>query len=262
MTALDGCKAKIERAREHQAALMEEVVEWLRAMPYTLDQRFLPETSELVYTLRGDPPLPPLRWSTIIGDAAHDLRSALDHLAWQLVLRDGGDPNNQTQFPIYDNEEAFGNNVARRLPGVTEEHLNAIEALQPYQRSPAAPAEDHFAAIQLLSNTDKHRVLATTVVQSQGSQFVFRLTRDVRGLWPESITATFGPMVRGAEVVRVKVEVDGPNPEMTVDMKLKLNFAFDEPETVFDSESVLGALDEFAEVVAAAILSFEPVFDG
>lgn len=176
------------------------------------------------------------------------------------MLLDGGDPTIQTQFPIYESLEAFGRNIDRRLPGVSDEHRAAVEALQPYQRSPGAPAEDHFAAIQLLSNTDKHRVLTTTVIQSEGSQFRFRLTRDVRGLWPDSIRPTFGPMVAGAEVVRVRVETDGPQPEMSVDMQLRLNFAFDEPETVLHGETVLGALDEFIEVVNDAISSFEPLF--
>lgn len=262
MTALDGCNAKVERAREHHRALMEDVLDWLRETPYALDQEFLADSSELVFRLRGEPPSPPLRWSTVIGDVVHNLRSALDHLAWQLVLLDGGQPTLQTQFPIYESEDAFRRNAERRLPGVTPERVSAVEALQPYRRSPDNPAEDHLAAIQLLSNTDKHRVLTTTVVQSEGSQFRFTLRRDVRGLWPESIAPTFGPMVAGAEVVRVKVEPEGPNPEMSVDMHLELNFAFDEPETVLHGETVLGALEEFMDVVAAAVTSFQPVFDG
>jgi hypothetical protein len=43
---------------------------------------------------------PPLRLGVMFGDCVQNLRSALDHLAWQVTLLDGGTPGDSTQFPI------------------------------------------------------------------------------------------------------------------------------------------------------------------
>lgn len=50
-----------------------------------------------------DPPPPALRLAVVAGDILHSLRSALEHLAWALVLENGGEPSDSkpaTQFPI------------------------------------------------------------------------------------------------------------------------------------------------------------------
>ena len=45
-------------------------------------------------------------WAVILGDAVHNLRSALDHLIWQLVLLDTGkDGSNEHQFPVASSGE-------------------------------------------------------------------------------------------------------------------------------------------------------------
>ena len=41
-----------------------------------------------------------VEWSLILGDLLHNLRSALDHLAWQLVVDGGGTPSQDTNFPV------------------------------------------------------------------------------------------------------------------------------------------------------------------
>lgn len=66
--------------------------------PYQSEGAFDANTSEWVVrfcVLEA----PPLKWGVLIGDVVHNLRSALDHLAWQLVLRNGGESSWRTQFP-------------------------------------------------------------------------------------------------------------------------------------------------------------------
>ena len=36
------------------------------------------------------------RWALVLGDCAHNLRSALDYLAYELVRANGGDPDEHT----------------------------------------------------------------------------------------------------------------------------------------------------------------------
>lgn len=47
------------------------------------------------------PPPDDDRWGLIAGDCVHNLRSALDHLAVQLVIANGGAAGNKTSFPIW-----------------------------------------------------------------------------------------------------------------------------------------------------------------
>ena len=41
------------------------------------------------------------KWALMIGDCVHNLRSALDYLAHELVRANGGTPDDHTQFPVH-----------------------------------------------------------------------------------------------------------------------------------------------------------------
>jgi hypothetical protein len=63
------------------------------------------QTSE--YVIRGKVTKPTGEIGVIAGDAVHNLRSALDHLAWQLALLNTAKPHPRTQFPIARSESEF-----------------------------------------------------------------------------------------------------------------------------------------------------------
>jgi hypothetical protein len=73
-------------------------------------------------------------WSTIIGDAVHNMRSALDYLACELVIRNGGTVTDRTQFPIYDRQDKFVKGSPSRIKGMSKRAATLIETLQPYYR--------------------------------------------------------------------------------------------------------------------------------
>jgi hypothetical protein len=103
-----------------------------------------------------------------MGDVIYDLRSALDHLAWQLVIANGGTPvtpednaGPSTAFPIFHSKE--GAKGGPRPPvsiagGVNTAALAVIERLQPYHRVDD-PQLDPLWQLSELCNTDKHRLL-------------------------------------------------------------------------------------------------------
>jgi hypothetical protein len=95
--------------------------------------------------------------AAVAGDVVHNLRSALDHVAWQLVLTNGGTPvepgsgRRATQFPILTDEPG-----TLEVAGVlSSEALDIVRAAQPYA-SPGRPGR-LLAALRHISNTDKHR---------------------------------------------------------------------------------------------------------
>ena len=108
---LDGCRAKVRRARFHVAELVAAVQTEIASAPYRV--RGESDEAEGAFVIRaetnpefsGIPPGLPL----IAGEAAHQLRSALDHLVWQLVIANTGATPTGTKsgFPIFKNEKGY-----------------------------------------------------------------------------------------------------------------------------------------------------------
>jgi hypothetical protein len=90
--------------------------------PIKLVARFnILSAAHLVY---AQGPRPPLYLGLILGEIIHDLRSALDHLAWHLAIQHT-EPAlvarrgvmNAIQFPISRSENALRNHRAMRYSG-------------------------------------------------------------------------------------------------------------------------------------------------
>src|SRR5215207_2015647 len=91
--ALEGCCAKIQRADMHLDFLYQRVESFVDdGGPYKLHTQPDSKTGEItVYgQVLGEPPID--EWGAIIGDVVHNLRSALDHLVWQLTIAEGHKP--------------------------------------------------------------------------------------------------------------------------------------------------------------------------
>jgi hypothetical protein len=103
---------------------------------------------------------PPLRLGVILGDCLHNLRSALDHLAWQVTRLDGGTPNDTTQFPIASrSEEQFEAMAARRIPGLSPRHRAMVKRAQPFGRG--KDASSHPLCVLARSRTSTSIKLST-----------------------------------------------------------------------------------------------------
>ncbi len=256
---LDGCRAKIARAEELWQELGAALVQFLEEGPYRSEGSFDARSSEWVLRFHVLEE-PPLRWGILVGDVVHNLRSALDHLAWQLVLVNGGEPTWRTQFPIYTDEAAYrrAQGGQARIAGMSDEDRELIEELQPFRQPEDQEKPHHLALLRELANVDKHRVVHTTLIQTAGSQFRIHGLEDISGI--TNITPQFGPLADGAELVRIGVAADGPEPRLSVDAQLELDVAFaDEDSPVYD-ENVPGVLLELREYVAELVGRFDPRF--
>jgi hypothetical protein len=175
--ALEGVRQKLIRAKEHLEAFEGEVAIYAAVNPYSIVRRLeqhIPEKSGrpgVTWRVSMTAPPPP-RLSVLAGDCLHNLRSALDHLAWILVLDNGGTPSDGppgTRFPIIREVRATGTGAPRPLAirskvgGASARALALVEDLQPY-RSAQDPALHPLAILNALSNADKHRTLVTVVL--------------------------------------------------------------------------------------------------
>ncbi len=158
MTDLDGVRIKLAMAR----ANAEQLDALLRPFVETA-QRFIQRAPsenpfEVVYKITKVPWIDPA-WSAIFGQGIYNIRSALDHLAWQLVLLDGQEPTRATQFPLLDsNRDKTGRKVRVDIaPGIKRpDILAAIESMQPYHGG--GKWGDQLGVVGELSAIDKHRL--------------------------------------------------------------------------------------------------------
>lgn len=198
---LDGVRLKLSRAMEHLLKLDDDIDDYRGRQPFKVIREVDPGDTRLRFGFFLTE-LPPAHLSVVIGDVVSNLRSSLDHLAWQLVIASRGTPRTEppmTQFPLY-RSRTTGTGKLRRIEiagGVAPKALSVVESVQPYHR--VQDSEKHpLALLAELSNIDKHRTLHTTSMGNKDIEVT--LVRDngqrIKG------TVAKGP-VRHRDVVAV-----------------------------------------------------------
>jgi hypothetical protein len=231
--SLKSCVAKVNRAEEHRQALHDYVGSLFESERNraTLRADADGETGYHIISLQTVPDLSRAveEISVRVGDIAHNLRSALDHLVWQLAcLNTNGNPlwPRRIQFPIEDDPAKF---QSRCTPGtqrnawlgeVDPTYHTIIERFQPYHGMDNfnGPSQQwwsgyvhELALLRDLSDLDKHRLLVTVVLPTTGFEHFFRVPKAERGLldWDFNYI-TDHTMKIGAKLMRARLS-PGPN---------------------------------------------------
>src|SRR5688572_14957705 len=108
--SLDACITKIDRAREHIYSINDQIVAGkIKVNPSSVRAKYsfklahagAVPTNEIAFHIVGDPPPVPLIFSILAGETVYQLRSALDHLVYQLVISETKQPPTfNSAFPI------------------------------------------------------------------------------------------------------------------------------------------------------------------
>lgn len=261
---LAGAEAKIRRAREHHDSYNEEVDAIRNADPSPvgmLGQAVQDDRGQVWWQIvihEVDPP--PLRMATIVGDHANNLRSALDHLVFELSFlgKSGAPPGANVQWPFCQDSASWVSPhvQTRMLDGVLEEHRQVIERLQPYNQP---DLERHpLTLLQAVSNDDKHRVVQPVLLAPTSIAFGILAAVDctIAGDWILNGRLFGRPLNVGDELARVPITVTGPNPTIEVEGH--------------DSELVVGLRDGYpfgwtmaamGSAVGQIVAVFVPVFE-
>lgn len=169
-TPLDGVWAKLDRARLHARNLNDRLADALDPDRQSFIRQLDGHPSKYVYKIERVPPME-TEWSLILGDFLTNVRAALDHLAWQLVILDGAIPDKNTKFPIcLSATSQTGRPSPARIAKITSQKIiDAVESVQPYKLAgqPGQPANPESAVLHVLNrlvNADKHRLLLTSAV--------------------------------------------------------------------------------------------------
>lgn len=260
MSALEGVRLKIERAERVIDELETAIVAYLAEQPYETVHEFNPETAE--YVVRGRVTKAPIYLAVIVGDVAHNLRSSLDHLAWQLALLATPTPYERTQFPIALDPGEFNSKTGQKMIGdFSPKHRAMVEALQPYNgpNTPDAFAPPALRDLRFLSNTDKHRLLNTTIATydtlSEPRGIGLRIVRDVERIRDEEWS--LGGPIHDAEIVRMVLEGAGPDPRVNVQGEIPVTVTLDDPAITGQQPRVNVLLRAILKGVREVIAAFE-----
>jgi hypothetical protein len=190
---LKSAKLKLARAAKHLRALKQCIIAYSASQPY-----------KIVAKAKGKkklniPKAPPPEICILAGEMIYQMRSALDHLAFDLVQLNATKLTanwfKKCEFPIYITIPKKGNPPTpcslpvpfnafeRTLPGISTKAFAFIESVQPYYRKGAINNCLRFLAE--LSNIDKHRYLNVIAPRVRKSESV----RYASGLQSTSLHA-------------------------------------------------------------------------
>ncbi|WP_395780377.1 hypothetical protein [Aquidulcibacter sp.] len=151
-----GAVLKIERANHH----IEQLEAIVRAYVMENVKALRPEPNPNRWKKRSLGGRIPRHTPTIVGDAIHNLRTALDHAYCALVEANGGTVNRWTKFPFGDTrqntEASLNGQKATSLPSAAVIKF-ILDEIKPFE----AGGNDLYG-VHKLDIADKHHVLIAT----------------------------------------------------------------------------------------------------
>jgi len=179
---MESWRLKLDRAERHLNDLDNEIARYAQTNPYIAARQAHCDRHSNCwrYTLQVRRE-PDITLSLILGDAVHNMRSAIDHLAVAI-----SDPKHRKtasfpcftvdpdQFPVdHKLRKAFN----RATAGMSAKALAQVKLCQPYQEADPVDRRRHsLSVISQLDRIDKHReiVVFSSGLLNAGSQTVVR----------------------------------------------------------------------------------------
>lgn len=238
MEVLRGPKLKLERGKRY----IDEIQSCVAAMPS--DWFKLECHNGTTSYIRYTPLMPiPDLFALMIGDATHNLRSALDHLATGIVRTIK--PNASPYFPMCKNRDSIIGDkmisarldaIDEALPGSRDLFLNKIR--------PAGSGTDLYWSFHAIDNDDKHSLIVPTVtvadVRFSGNADGTVYTSCGGG---DDAARQFIPLI-SYEPIRFFGE-----PKLSIDLRFGA-------QTPFESKLVVPTLNHVADLVSNTIDEF------
>lgn len=253
--------SRVDWAKKHIESLHRAEEAFWQREPFRVDVRNNRLTGKHEYYLSKTSEIP----SDIVliaGDVLHNLRSALDNLAYALPLAPitpGKERSRRRQFPVVDSAEKYmSTDVRRGVETFRKDVVEALDGVRPYKGG-----NDTLWALNELNNINKHRLILTAcltntaqgMTRSEQAEVIRKFRKanpaepvpDVRG-WLRAVPAA--PLEAGGVLaIRSKSEV-GRN------MQFHFQIAFNEPE-VLGCKPIIDALHEMSKAVGHIILEFD-----
>jgi hypothetical protein len=249
-------KRKLERAQVHLDEIDKAVNAYLfdPVAPYVAVGDHDTKTREFfvkVKVIRQQPDT----WPEIVGDCVHNMRAALDHIAWSLTAKTTSSPGypKQIAFPIFATHAEFVDRLTKVI-GETPPETHAIfESCQPYH-GPNGAARHPLMILKLLDDMDKHRRLH--LVGGISSNFKVRFFLNDQPLDVLDQRFALGPFDDGDVIFRCRLKSPAPYVDAYFETAFQVAFDKEGPALGAPVDSMLKGL---MDVVRNDILPlFEP----
>jgi hypothetical protein len=252
---------KIERAREHVAALNEKINAYLLKRPFRAVVRQQPYLCELQLAVETKLPIPK-ELSLIIGDVVHNLRSSLDIMMFGLIGHKVSRPEKlYFPFPKKDTREAIeGAITGAQVHLAGPRIVAAIKSLEPHPNGKYG-----LYGLHELDVTDKHKLILpawrnTEITQAQLKEIhpLFDCER------PDDMTLNFRMPRDKAVLVATRFQPSGPSWEIEAvqfEAKIQPTFVicFDQSQP-FAFEPVIPSLADLATITEIAVTTVKLAF--
>jgi len=165
----DSAKQKIERANHHMADIEGQFAAFIASKPH----RFVIERDDNTGTMSMRIELGkqlPGTFALIIGDAIHNLRCALDHVAWELADIGKGAKNRRTKFVISGSNRVDFEALCEAIETPSQWVKDAIKATEAF---PSGKGHDLFE-LNEFDNADKHHVITPILRGTTHPPFTIR----------------------------------------------------------------------------------------
>lgn len=242
-----GPRLKVKRAKHHIEELESRLSEWFNSDSFRLSIDNNPDTGNQCFKLAVGESMPE-EIPVIIGDAIHNLRSALDFIAIEIVSK-AGLSLDHVYFPVYEDRanliDALSKSKIKRVCPQASDLI--LDRIQPYKA-----ANPFIWSLNKLSNTDKHRLLMPTINTADFSNVPIEY-ENREGTFPSSVFVEF------REDISVDIVGDG-----IAKMKIK-NHSNPSISIFFDETKIPGILKYqvvyMLKVFSQLIESYIPMFE-
>ena len=222
MTSLVGIHAKLRRVENQMKGITKESQGLCAEVGKAITREVSDDGSKQVWIYRGVTPNAPIEWSIMLGEILYNLRSALDHLVWQLVLANGQTPGRHNEFPIAVDDQTWLQEKSRALKGTSSRHEAMIGHLQPYTGGINLPFDvSMLKVLNDLNNIEKHRHLILAVIVSKGIEPLDSQLDDSSTRPPLSGSFVIGKIEPG----KVLLELNNVDMDIVPSFKVDVGFA-------------------------------------
>jgi len=172
MALLKGSKLKLSRAEQHLNTLTASIQEFVESNPYSLILHPDPYPPQYMLQAKINNTIS-TEYGCIIGDFAHNVRSSLDLLVYQLSDLIAGDKARfKLQFPIFDHDADYHKYEKVYLNGVQYKYKKIIEKYQPYKQKGGFD-DNPLKLLRHINDADKHRIIPVVGAIATLNYFIF-----------------------------------------------------------------------------------------
>jgi hypothetical protein len=223
---------KIEWAKQHIVNLEAAWEAFFKSGGYVLAYNDDPDKRERSYYVAVAKDIPP-SISLIAGDAIHNLRSSLDHIAHHLVVVGTQQPGpfGSVYFPIFETASKYKAGLPGKVKGMRQDAIDAITAIEPY----GGGKGEILWQLHCLNNIDKHQLLLTVYGALFAHSMLPTHRQEMQRIYVGSHPGRIPPDLGGVSVTASRFPVKQGDVLLTIphsEMEQYMNFTLGPAESL------------------------------